>query len=155
LAQRNSRQENRRADRQRRGQFPPDMEEAFRKNISASDVRVLAVSTSKQLAQSPKRHKRTRQERASRTQLDPALQTGEATLRNLAGATGGRVYFPRSTKDFERTYSEIAQIVRHEYNLAFALPTPDGKLHTLTVTANHVFRIDHRQAYLAPGTSAN
>ena len=36
------------------------------------------------------------------------------------------------------------------YNLAFAPPTPDGKLHALTVTAKHAHRIDHRQAYLAP-----
>ncbi len=134
---------------------PPDSEELFRENISASDVRVLAVSTSQQLTQSPKRHKRTREERASRAQLDPMLKAGEATLRNLASATGGRVYFPKATKDFERTYFEIAQIVRHEYNLAFAPPTPDGKLHTLTVTANHALRIDHRQAYLAPAATPN
>ncbi len=131
---------------------PPNMGDAFRRNISASDVRVLAVSTSKQLTQFPKHHKRTRQERASLAQLEPMLKTGEATLRNLATATGGRVYFPKSIKDFERTYSEIAQMVRHEYSLAFVPPTPDGKLHTLTVTvtANHAFRLDHRQAYLAP-----
>ena len=134
---------------------PPSSEELFRENISASDVRVLAVSTSNQLTQSPNHHKRTRDERASRAQLDPMLQAGETRLRNLASATGGRVYFPKLTTDFEKTYSEIAQIVRHEYNLAFAPPTPDGKLHTLTVTANHAHRTDHRQAYLAPGASAN
>jgi len=134
---------------------PPVPAELFRAYLSTVDIRVLAVSTSSQLAQSPKHRKRTKQERASVTALEPMLKEGEATLRGLTEATGGRVYFPKSAKDFERTYLEIAQIVRHEYNLAFVPQTQDGKLHTLEVTAEHAHRIDHRQAYLAPAAPPN
>jgi hypothetical protein len=58
-------------------------------------------------------------------------------------------------------YAEIAQLVRHEYSLAFAPPVRDGMVHSLEVrvnvpltpTANAPvvsYRVDHRQAYLAP-----
>jgi VWFA-related protein len=129
---------------------PPEITSAFQQNINASDVRVLAVSTAKELKKSPKKHKRSRQERESRAQLDPILKNGDSLLRNLASATGGRAYFPKDTKEYEKTYAEIAQIVRHEYNLSFAPQSMDGRLHTLKVAARHGARVDHRQAYLAP-----
>ena len=132
---------------------PPQSEDDFRAIISASEVRVLAVSTTRLLVQPVKRHRRSREERASRENLDPMLKAGETTLQNLAAATGGRVYFPKSAKEFDKTYLEIAQIVRHEYNLAFVPQSPDGKLHSLSVTASQAHRIDHRQAYLAPASS--
>ena len=132
---------------------PPVSSELFRAYLSTVDIRVLAVSTSNQLTQPPKHHKRTRQERANVATLEPMLKEGEATLRGLTEATGGRVYFPKSPKDFEKTYLEIAQIVRHEYNLAFVPQAQDGKLHTLKVTAERARRVDHRQAYLAPATA--
>jgi VWFA-related protein len=133
---------------------PPVSEELFRAYLSSVDIRVLAVSTSNQLVQAPKHHKRTKQERASATALEPMLKEGEATLRGLTAATGGRVYFPKSAKDFEKIYLEIAQIVRHEYNLAFVPQTQDGKLHTLRVTVEHAQRVNNRQAYLAPTAAA-
>jgi len=132
---------------------PPQSEDDFRAIISAGEVRVLAVSTTRLLVQPARRHKRSREERASRKNLDPMLKAGETTLQNLAAATGGRVYFPRSAEEFDKTYLEIAQIVRHEYNLAFVPQSPDGKLHSLSVTADRAARIDHRQAYLAPNSS--
>ena len=134
---------------------PPQSEGDFRAIISASEVRVLAVSTTRLLVQPAKRHKRSLEERASREHLDPMLKAGETTLQNLAAATGGRVYFPKSAKEFDKTYLEVAQIVRHEYNLAFVPQSFDGKLHSLTVTADRAARIDHRQAYLAPSSSTN
>ena len=134
---------------------PPQSEDDFRAIISASEVRVLAVSTTRLLVQPAKRHKRSREERASRESLGPMLKAGETTLQNLAAATGGRAYFPKSAKEFDKTYLEIAQIVRHEYNLAFVPQSFDGKLHSLTVTADRAERIDHRQAYLAPASSTN
>jgi len=134
---------------------PPVSTELFRAYLSTVDIRVLAISTSNQLTQPPKHHKRTRQERASASTLEPMLKEGETTLRGLTEATGGRVYFPKSAKDFEKTYTEIAQIVRHEYDLAFVPQAQDGKLHTLKVTADPAQRVDHRQAYFAPAPSAN
>jgi Ca-activated chloride channel homolog len=134
---------------------PPDDANVFQERISASEVRVLTVSTSRQLIQPPKHRKRLAQERESRAQLDPLLAKGDDLLRKLAETTGGRSYFPRSVKEYEKTYAEIAQIVRHEYNLAFAPQTFDARLHTITVTANRGDRIDHRQAYLAPPGAVN
>jgi len=134
---------------------PPQSTDDFHTVLSGSEVRVLAVSTAKLLQQPIKRHKRSREQSASRASLDPMLQEGAATLQNLANATGGRVYFPKSLKDFDKTYLEIAQLVRHEYNLAFVPQSFDGKLHSLTVTASRAHRIDHRQAYLAPSSKNN
>lgn len=134
---------------------PPQNPYEFRKYISSSDVRVLAVSTSKQLRKLPKKHKHDLDERDARAEMLQILKGSDAELRDLTTATGGRVYFPKSSKDYEKIYAEIAQIVRHEYNLAFTPQTPDGKLHTLTVTARRGARLDHRQAYLAPSVAAN
>jgi len=134
---------------------PPQSAGDFHAILSGSEVRVLAVSTTKLLQQPIKRRKRSPEQRASQAGLDPMLQEGASTLQDLAAATGGRAYFPRSAKEFDKTYLEIAQLVRHEYNLAFVPQSPDGKLHSLSVTANHAQRVDHRQAYLAPSASSN
>jgi len=79
----------------------------------------------------------------------------------LTEATGGRVYFPNSAKNFAAVYSEVAELVRHEYSLAFAPPPHDGKSHTIEVRVSlsvaavpsapvAAYRIDHRRAYTAP-----
>jgi len=53
---------------------------------------------------------------------------GEADkwLTELSHATGGRAYFPKNTQEFASTYAEIAQLIRHEYSLAFAPPAADA-----------------------------
>ena len=132
---------------------PPENAKEFQKYINSSDVRVLAVSTSKQLRKFPKKHMHDLDELDDRAEMLQILKGSDAELRDLTIATGGRIYFPKSPKDYEKIYAEIAQIVRHEYNVAFVPQNADGKLHTLTVTAKHGARIDHRQAYLAPPPS--
>lgn len=134
---------------------PPDDASAFQNRILASEIRVLSVSTSNVLTQTPKHRKRSKQQREALARLAPMLQAGEESLRLFATSTGGRLYFPKSAKDFDKAYAEIAQIVRHEYNLAFVPQSFDGKLHALSVTAKNAARLDHRQAYLAPGASSN
>jgi len=88
-------------------------------------------------------------------------------LKAIAKANGGRVYFPETTKDFAAVFTEIAQLVRHEYNLGFVPPARDAKLHLIDVRVTgpipasapsttsdlpttSPYRIDHRQAYIAP-----
>lgn len=82
-------------------------------------------------------------------------------MKQLAGATGGRAYFPNTAKDFDAVYAEIAQLVRHEYSLAFSPPARDGAVHSIEVRVESLhtppstesaasFRVDHRRAYLAP-----
>jgi hypothetical protein len=79
----------------------------------------------------------------------------------MAESTGGRAYFPASAKEFSSVYTEIAQLVRHEYSLAFAPPVRDGLVHSIEVrvvagqklaanVSGSPYRVDHRQAYLAP-----
>jgi len=134
---------------------PPIDQTLFQSHISSSEVRVLVVSTSLAFKKFPQKHKHDLDERDARAQVALVLKDAGARLRNLAAATGGHVYFPKAAKDYQKIYLEIAQIVRHEYNLAFVPQLPDGKLHSLTVTARHAHRIDHRQAYLAPASSTN
>lgn len=128
---------------------PPKIPDEYKSAIIASEVRVLAVSTSLSFKK-PSKRKHDPDARANGAELKSAFVDADATLKNLADSTGGRVYFPKNAKDYDKAYAEIAQIVRHEYNLAFAPQTFDGKLHMLTVEAKHGTRVDHRQAYLAP-----
>lgn len=130
---------------------PPQFPEQYRDRIIASEVRVLAVSTSLPFRKLPKKRKHDLDDASDRSVLKDALKDADAELRDLATSTGGHVYFPKNSKDYDKIYAQIAELVRHEYNLAFTPQTFDGKLHTLTVTAKRAARVDHRQAYLAPG----
>jgi len=40
---------------------------------------------------------------------------------------------PENEKEFDRAYSEIAQLLRHEYSIAFSPPAKDGQVHTIQV----------------------
>jgi VWFA-related protein len=134
---------------------PPENIAEFLRRISSSEVRVLAVSTSRQLRKFPKRHKHDLDERDDRAEVLQTLKGSDSELRDLTAATGGHVYFPKTAKDYDKIYREIAQVVRHEYNLAFTPQTFDGKLHALKVTAKRGHRVDYRQAYFAPISSTN
>jgi Ca-activated chloride channel homolog len=89
------------------------------------------------------------------------FEQADQLLKAMAESTGGRAYFSGNAKEFDAAYSEIAQLVRHEYSLAFAPPARDGMVHSIEVrvdtpkTSNSIapvppYRVDHRQAYLAP-----
>lgn len=124
--------------------------------LRAGDVRLFAISLAAELRSSPKDKKK-----SSAAKPFPEEQFAEADhfLRQLADSTGGRAYFPANAKDFRSVYAELAQLIRHEYSIAFAPQTHDGKIHNLAVTVDPpsslasspgAYRIDHRQAYLAP-----
>jgi hypothetical protein len=62
-------------------------------------------------------------------------------------------------KAFQETYKQVAEIVRHEYSLAFALPAADGMIHSIEVKVDRSgsggksasgYRVDHRKGYQAP-----
>jgi VWFA-related protein len=126
--------------------------------LKTGDVRLLAVSLLGGL-QNPQ---------PSGKKKSPAVNPGPSTveferanqlLKRMAESTGGRAYFPATEKEFNSAYAEIAQLVRHEYSLAFAPPTRDGSVHFIQVRVGSPqapaplaapYRIDHRQAYLAP-----
>jgi Ca-activated chloride channel family protein len=136
------------------------------KRLKTTDVRLLAVSLSGELRNPPPSGKPSGKNKIKvPTEKSIAAEKGFAEadqlLKVMTESTGGRAYFPNSTKDFSSAFAEIAQLVRHEYSLAFAPPTHDGKLHAIevrvsqapTVTPNTpppAYRVDYRRAYLAP-----
>src|SRR5207249_6677037 len=129
--------------------------------LRASDVRLLAVSLTAGLRNPPPAGKK-KVPAANSTQTAQQFEQADQLLKRIAEATGGRAYFPVNAKEFNTVYAEIAQIVRHEYSLAFAPPARDGLLHSIEVRVDTAqnpaanspgspYRVNHRQAYLAPG----
>jgi VWFA-related protein len=130
---------------------PPETWQTIQQKLKTSDVRVLAVSLSGDLRKFPKWRKLSPQEREDRAFVKQGLAQADQSLRELSLATGGRVYLPKDEQEFDRAYSEIAQLVRHEYSIAFSPPSNDGQIHTIQVRVkSYLCRVDHRQAYLAP-----
>jgi Ca-activated chloride channel homolog len=129
----------------------PENWEVLRRKLNTSDIRLLAVSVSGDIRKPAKGRKLSHDEKSDRIVVKQVFAQADQSLRALSEATGGRVYFPRNTKEFDRAYSEIAQLVRHEYSLAFVPPSHDDKLHSIEVKVKRSsYRVDHRQAYLAP-----
>jgi len=125
--------------------------QTVRQKINASDVRILAVSVAGNLRKPAKGKKLSHDERDDRKYVKEGFVQADQSLLEISQATGGRVYFPRSAKEFDHAYAEIAQLVRHEYSLEFAPPSPDGRLHSLSVKVKHSwYHVEHRQNYLAP-----
>jgi Ca-activated chloride channel homolog len=131
---------------------PPEDPQTIQRKLLTSDVRILAVSLAGDIRKPAKKHKKlSAQDRANRAEVKEGLAEADQSLSQLSMLTGGRVYFPANADDFTRAYAEIAQLIRHEYSLAFTPPMADGQLHSLKVKAKHSgYEIDHRQAYLAP-----
>lgn len=127
---------------------------ALQSRLQAGDVPILCVSTSGPL-RSGKQGSKTK---IQQTQAE--FQAADQRLQWIADSTGGRAYFPMNAKAFQETYRDVAQIVRHEYSLAFVPPVADGALHKIVVKVEpggakggatlQEFRVDHRKGYLAP-----
>jgi len=127
---------------------------ALQSRLQTGDVQILCVSTSGPLRNGKSGGK------AKIRQTQEEFAAADQSLQWIADATGGRAYFPLNGKAFEETYREIAQIVRHEYSLAFAPPVADGVVHQIGVKVNSPgqpakgkapdYRVNHRKAYQAP-----
>jgi len=82
-----------------------------------------------------------------------ALEESEQNLDQLAQATGGRLYVPKSFDALESTYAEVADELRHQYALYF---TPlnkarDGSFRRVRIEmTNSSFRPQTRVGYFAP-----
>lgn len=82
-----------------------------------------------------------------------ALAASERNLEQLTTATGGRLYKPASFSDLERTYTEVAEELRHQYALYY---TPinrmrDGKFRRVNVqTSSQTHRVSARIGYFPP-----
>jgi VWFA-related protein len=122
--------------------------------LQIGDVRILAVSMSGPLRNGKKGGKLQIQ------QTQQVFEQADAWLLQLAQATGGRAYFPENAQAFRETYRQIAQLVRHEYSMAFVPPVADGVVHSIDIKMNveggstkekpPEYRVDHRRGYLAP-----
>jgi Ca-activated chloride channel family protein len=130
---------------------PTENWQIVQEKLQTSDVRILAVSLSGDFRKPVKGKKHAAPNTAERDSVNEGFRKADDSLQQLSAATGGRVYFPQNAAEFNRAYAEIAQLVRHEYSLAFAPPAADGQLPSLKIKAkNSAYQIDHRQAYLAP-----
>jgi Ca-activated chloride channel family protein len=135
---------------------------AILERLKTNDVRLLAVSLSGELRSPPPSGKNKRKVPFEKSvAAEKGFAEADHLLMVMTETTGGRTYFPNDAKSFAAAYAEIAQIVRHEYSLAFAPPAHDGKIHAIEVrvsatpsapptTAPPTYRVDYRRAYLAP-----
>ena len=118
--------------------------------LQISDVRIISVSLAGDIRKPVKKKKLTAEEKLSRAEIKRGFAEADGSLRGLATATGGRVYFAKDTKDFQKAYAEIADLLRHEYSVTFVPKEFDGKVHSLRVEVKkRGVRVDHRPAYLA------
>src|SRR6202162_5587562 len=126
--------------------------------LQTSDVRILAVSLTGDLRNPPAAGKK---KSPSPEVAFTSQQFAEADmlLRQIAQTTGGQAYFPANSNELSAVFAHIAQIVRHEFSLAFIPPAHDRAIHSLEVrvaaASGHVavasnYRVDCRRAYLAP-----
>jgi VWFA-related protein len=158
---------------------PPVRWDALVQKLRASDVVIYSVALGGSLRRFPgdnrklprnSRNQDSQQDAWSPTDAGAAnplsFSKADDALNALAAITGGRVYFPQSSKDFVPMYREIASALRHQYVLGIA-PVHDAQFHPLTVqllndngqpqpaagAARHsvpAFRLFARQGYLAP-----
>src|SRR5262249_54835806 len=102
--------------------------------LKTADVRVLAISLGAELRNPTANSKSKKHPQADKSAItQEGFAEADRLLSALTEATGGRVFFPNDAKAFAKAYAEIAQLVRHEYSLAFAPPRRDGKTHTIEV----------------------
>ena len=147
-------------------------------HLKISDVRLLAISLSGAMrapaqpakGKKNKKEKQSDEEEAQKAAAKAAFaQQGfdeaDRLLRALTDATGGQVYFPNNPKDYATMYAQIAQLIRHEYSLAFTPPQHDAKVHTIEVRVTPpdaapspaqstapapTYNVAARRAYVAP-----
>lgn len=130
--------------------------ESLQSRLQTGDVRILCVSVSGPMRNGKKGNSQTFQQNAK------IFEAADAELRAIGGLTGGRAFFPENEKAIQEVYRQVAQLVRHEYSLAFAPPIADGLVHNISVKVDPPlrsadrnstdYRVDHRKAYQAPKT---
>src|SRR6202140_684055 len=131
--------------------------------LQTTDVRILAVSLTGHLRNPrPATKKKSPSPKVAFTSQQFA--EADALLRQIAQTTGGQAYFPANSSELPAVFEHIAQMVRHEFSLAFIPPAHDGAIHSLEVrvktesaqpAGGSLYRVDCRRAYLAPPSSTN
>lgn len=129
--------------------------------LRTSDIVILPVALGAELRAPAASKKKPRESPAAANRL--SFEEADRALNQLAAASGGRAFFPRSPRDFRAIYAQVASLVRHQYSLGFSPAARDGQIHKLEVRVvdktrqppagpkgKPLYRVDHRQAYLAP-----
>ena len=81
-------------------------------------------------------------------------------LRKIAQLSGGRAYFPRSIKDLEQVWRDIAGGIRSQYTIGYLSSNPnrDGMSRRVKITAGRNggggLRVTTRDGYFAPADSS-
>jgi len=133
---------------------PPEKWPLLEQKLRTGDVRILAVSLSGNFRKPIKHKVLSAAEKEDLARVRKTFTEADRSLEEVSRATGGRAYFPKNQEEFLRAYAQIAQLVRHEYSLAFTPPAHDSQVHTLEVKVRGLGRrVDHRQAYFAPPPS--
>jgi VWFA-related protein len=82
-----------------------------------------------------------------------ALEASERNLAQLIESTGGRLYKPQSFNDLEKTYSEVADELRHQYALYYSPlnKARDGGFRRVRAeTSDRGYHVSTRIGYFAP-----
>ena len=88
------------------------------------------------------------------TNITRAETDGDKVLKYFAQETGGTAFFPFKVEDLEQSFENIANELRHQYNIAYR-PEPlktDGLFHTveLRVKGRKELQVHVRKGYYAP-----
>jgi Ca-activated chloride channel family protein len=127
--------------------------------LQTSDVRILAVSLTGDLRSPPTTAGKKKPPPPKVAFTSQQFAEADMLLRQIAEATGGQAYSPANSNELTAVFAHIAQMVRHEFSLAFIPPAHDGAIHSLEVRVTtepsqsagaSSYRVDCRRAYLAP-----
>ena len=131
--------------------------------LQTSDVRILAVSLTGDLRNPAPATNKKKSPSPKVAFTSQQFAEADMLLRQIAQTTGGQAYFAANSNELSAVFAQIAQIVRHEFSLAFVPPAHDGAIHSLEVrvaadsgqvagqnTGLANYRVDCRRAYLAP-----
>jgi VWFA-related protein len=88
------------------------------------------------------------------TNITRAETDGDKVLKYFAQETGGTAFFPFKVEDLEQSFENIANELRHQYNIAYR-PEPlktDGLFHTVEVRVKgrKELQVHVRKGYYAP-----
>ncbi len=130
--------------------------------LRTSDVTVVAVALAGELREAPTTKKK-KTEAGARAAAN--FEEADRALCDIAEVSGGRAYFPKNAKEFAAIYAQVAELLRHQYSLAFVPTSRDGRAHRIEVRVEPLatlsapgkpvpmLRVSHRRAYLAPTDS--
>lgn len=88
------------------------------------------------------------------TNISRVESDGDKVLKYMAAETGGQAFFPFKVEDLDQSFENIANELRHQYNLSYR-PEPlkaDGLYHTvnLRVKGRKDLMVRARKGYYAP-----